>query len=1024
MDNLLENLNFSTLEKEIVKYWNDNNIYQKIQDKNKDKKLFRFTDGPPFVNSSSLHHGHLLVSFIKDSILRYHRMNGYNVLNKIGYDCHGLPIEMVVDKLLGLNNSNEIPIKDYNKKCKEMVGEYSGSWNKFFDRIGRWIDEKDQYKTMDYNFMKSTWWVFNELYKKDLVYMGSRILPYSIGCKTPLSNFEVAQNYLDVSCKSIMVKFKIKENTYLIAWTTTPWTLVANLALCVNNDIKYISARDINSGEIYITSENSLNKVFNVSKKCKEMPYKIIDNFLGSSLVDTKYEPIFDYFSNDNGNMFRVISDSYVNTESGTGIVHIAPAFGEEDFNVCVKNNIISAADVDNYCPIDDDAKYTNNIYDRCGKYIFDEETNIIAELKSNNKLVRIIEYMHSYPFCWRTNTPIIYRTMMSVFINVTKIKDDMIENNKKVNWIPSNIGSGRFHQWLNNIRDWSVSRNRVFGTPIPLWVSDDMTEIKCVSIDDLDNVTDLHREFVDDITFVSESGKTLKRVPFVFDCWFESGAVPYGQYGFPYDNKNIYDDVEYLSDFICEGLDQTRGWFYTLLTLSTALYNKPPFKNVICSGIILNEKGEKLSKKLNNFTPLDNIIEQYGSDSIRLYLLASPATQGGSFKFKDKDVEKYSKKLYQLVNCFKFLCNLDYKNVKEITSTDVTDKWILERLNMIIIEIKKEIESFDVKKIPQIILDFIEDLANWYIKFNRNRLKGKYGEDDKNKSIFTLKTVFLEMCKIFAPFIPFLSEIFYKILTDDASVHMCEYPLANKYDNHIIKSMSYTQKVCIMTRYLRDQTKTFSSVKKPISNLKIIGCHQDLLNSIKDNEKYFKDEINVLNIEYIFDTNHIKYIPKPNHKNIGQKFGKESNKIKQNIAKLDQNDLKNFIETKIINVCDNELNDDYLTVDMQMNILKNTDELFTVDGDLVVIINTEETELVKELFAYRTLLSIIQQTRKNNKMTIADKFEIIHDNDIIDKYFDKLKEELECDIIKYDNSYLNLIPCDGLDKIWLNIIN
>lgn len=1032
MQHFDRNFKFNQNELDILNFWKEHDVYGMLLEQNKEGAEFRFTDGPPFVNSDRLHHGHILVSDIKDSILRYFRMKGYNVLNKTGYDCHGLPIETEANKVLQISSTQEIEefgIENYNRTCKQLIEKFSGSWEKIYDRIGRWMDHKDEYKTMDNDFMKSVWWVFSELYKRNLVYSGSRIMPFSTGCNTPLSNFEASQNYKDIECRSIYVKFPLvsEPNIFFIVWTTTPWTLPSNLALCVNSTIDYVKVLNKKNNECYILSKKSLTSIFNVPKKCKpeNLPYTVLQEMKGCDLIGIEYTPMFDYFQ---PRKFRVCVDSYVDESSGTSIVHIAPAFGEEDYNVCIKNGIVDVEEVEFYCPVDDRGCYTDKVNDLQGKYVLDANNEIIETVRSKNRLVKEQKQMHNYPFCWRTDTPLIYKCTPCVFIKVTALKEDLIKNNEKINWIPENIGSGRFHQWLLNARDWCVSRNRYFGTPIPLWVSEDGTEYQCLTAPELEEITgkqfsDLHREHVDNITIPSKTGKgLLKRVPFVFDCWFESGAVPFGQYGYPYSNGNIYDHKEYLSDFICEGLDQTRGWFYTSLILSTALLNKPPFKNVICSGIVLSSTGVKMSKKYGNYSPLDDIIGKNGTDALRLYLLGSAAARGESFKFEDSDLEIITKKLYQLVNCFSFLVDelAQFQPDITIVGNNVMDQWITSRTSSLAKHIEEAVEQYEVRKVPVAILNYIEDLANWYLKFNRNRLKSKnICIDDRSAALSTLTNVFFTLSKVVAPFIPYLAETFYQKLLPlfqgyPISVHLNRYPDYSNLDEVVNRKVSYLQKVCNMVRYLREQTDNAKSVKVPINYLKVINNDTQCLEDIEQFESYLRDEINALNIKYVGENKMLEYVLKPNHKNIGQKFGKQSNSVKQLLSKLPFTLLRDFYEGKLQTLSielageDIHLDKEYVDVSVTLKTDSNKDkkELVLLDSNTVVVMNYEYTDMVKELHLYRSLITAIQKQRKNVRYgekqkklnqwnTITIYYECSQMDDIILKYQDELKNYL-----------------------------
>jgi isoleucyl-tRNA synthetase len=795
MDKLMsvEPINYSENELEHIKRWHESHLYKRLVKKNERGEKFAFMDGPPFVSSDSLHFGHLLVSTIKSSVLNFQQMHGKCVENKLGYDCHGLPVEMVVNKLLDVNSPKaieEMGIGTYNTACKKFIGDCAGSWRSVFDRMGRFLDYDNEYKTMDPNFMETCWWVFKELWTKGLVYEGYRVMPYSTSCCTALSNFE-ADNFKNIDDPAIWVKFALKDqhaivsrsdavierqsfekSTYFIVWTTTPWTLPCNLALCVNKELTYVKVLDKKSGETYILVESALTALY----KTESNVFDIISRMPGSELVGLEYLPMFDYFKAQRPS-YKILHGEFVVADTGSGIVHLAPGFGEDDFNVCIANNVVDITEVGEYCPIDECGKYTARIHDMVGIYVRDANDIIIKRLKGNATLVKRDTYRHSYPFCPRTDVPLIYRAVSSTFIKVTALKDDMLANNDKVKWTPENIGSGRFKQWLTNVKDWGVSRSRYFGTPIPVWKSADGDTICIGSIDELvrlsgAQICDLHREFIDNIVIVKD-GKEYHRVSDVFDCWFESGCVPLAQIHYPFENKTEFDlkvkERGYLSEFICEGLDQTRGWFYTLMVISTALFNVPAYDRVICSGIILGEDGVKLSKRHGNYVSASDVINKYSADSLRLYLLGSPATHAESFKFKVDDIDKMLRRPIQLFNGYRFFVEHTIKYAKDGNrfdinayrgSTELMDVWILSRVMTLLANVEENMINYMLCNIPRLLFDFMEELTNWYIKFNRLRLRGISGDlISQGQALSVLFQALNSFVLISAPFMPFMSE-------------------------------------------------------------------------------------------------------------------------------------------------------------------------------------------------------------------------------------------------------------------------
>lgn len=912
IEQLKEDNTYNKHENEILLFWEREEIYKKIVNKNKYGTKFDFIDGPPFCSSSNLHFGHILIGVIKSIILNYKQMHNYNCSNKLGYDVHGLPMETVINNKLNLYTKQEVEkfgIGNYNAECKEMVKICSNAWTPIYNKIGRWADFTNVYKTMDVKFMESVWNVFKQLWDKNLIYKSCKIMPYCTKCTTSLSNFEISSSYKDISENSIYVKFKIKEhqNTYFIAWTTTPWTLPSHISLCLNPNSVYIKFYDNNTNEYYITSKHFMTDKMN-----------IIEEKNGNEYLNVEYIPPYDFFNRT----YKMTTDEFVDPQNETGIVHLAPLFGEDDFSVCLKKNIINYSDISDIISVDDNGCFTEIITNFKGKYIFDANKEIILDLKKNNRIYKVKNYTHSYPHCPRSDNPLIYRAIDCYFLNVTKIKEDLIRNNKKVTWIPKNIGENRFYNWLCDAKDWNISRQRYFGTPIPVWISDDESEIECIgSIEELitkanlkEKPTDIHREYVDNI-IIKKNGKILKRVTTILDCWFESGSVPYAQHHYPFENnENLMLNNEHLSDFVVEGLDQCRGWFYTMMVLSTALFNKPAFKNVICTGLILAKDGKKISKKLGNYDDPMDIINKYGADSVRLYLLNSVAVKAESFIFNNEDVEKIKHKLIQYYNVVKYflehlICFQQKNNNLDInlyhSSKNIMDIWIISRLETLLNAVESYMDLFLLDKVIPKLLIFIDELANWYVRFNRERISN----GDKY-SLSTLFFVIYNFTLIMSPFVPFITEMIFQHIktlsnTENISVHLCLYPDKNIINNNdkIERKMNVLQIIINSVRNLRSIGKI--SAKIPLKKVLIICKNKYILDDINSIDEYIYDEINCLQIDYethINDeiNNDILYKIQPNVKILGKKFKTNMKNIIKHLETLDQFTLKKFHNNEI----------------------------------------------------------------------------------------------------------------------------
>ena len=988
-----ESFSFVDTEHSILDFWKENEIFKKSLDQTKDKAPYIFYDGPPFATGLP-HHGHLVGGILKDAVPRYWTMKGRYVERRFGWDCHGLPIEHEIDKKLGMSTQDAVKkmgVAGYNQECRGIVSRYTKEWEKTVNRIGRWVDFENDYKTMDTDFMESVWWVFKELWDKDLIYQGTRVVPFSTALGTVLSNFEAGQNYQDVQDPAITVLFEglekeEGEKVYFAAWTTTPWTLPSNLGLCVGADIDYVLLEDEDLGKkIYMAKA----LVQNYQKKRK---LKIIKELKGSELKSKKYHPLFDYFSEmASEGAFQVHSDDYVTTDSGTGIVHIAPGFGEDD------NRVMKEAGLGELmvCPVDDAGKYTEKITHHAGEYVKDADKGIIKRLKESGQLYEQSVYVHPYPFCYRSDTPLIYKAIPSWYVRVEKIKEKLLESNKNINWVPGHIKDGRFGKWLEGARDWSISRNRVWGTPLPVWYNKEEDKFICVgSIEELKNycgetLDDLHREFVDPIEFTVEGEKgSYKRITEVLDCWFESGSMPYAQLHYPFENKEMFEQG-FPAEFIAEGLDQTRGWFYTLTILATALFEKPAFKNVIVNGIVMAEDGKKMSKRLKNYTAPDELMETYGADSMRLYLINSGLVRAEEMRFADTGVKDMVRRaLLPWYNSFKFFmtyAELDGWREKDHSqiSDNITDNWIVSNLQTLKRNIAKEMEAYRLYNVVPALFTFIEDLTNWYIRLNRTRFWGDGLSKDKCAAYTTLYTCIREVSLAMAPFAPFLSEHIYQELlkftdkdTVPLSAHLCEYPVSQE---DLIKpileeAVNRMQQIILLGRQKRTEEKI--KVKTPLSRLTIIHKDRELLNEIKKLEEYIQSELNIKTLEY--DCDEEKYInlyAKPNLPVLGKRLGKQMGKFMGLIKKVSNEELLDLEQKgEIILGGETFTPTDFLIFrEAKPGTQALSNRFISIDLDCEL---TEE--LVVEGLA-RECVNRIQKTRKDLNFNVDDRIRVFY---------------------------------------------
>jgi isoleucyl-tRNA synthetase len=994
-------VNFPKLEESTLAFWDQNKIFEKSMNEKADALPFSFYDGPPFATGLP-HYGHLLAGTLKDIVPRYWTMKGYRVKRRFGWDCHGVPVEFEINKALNLNSRQDIieyGVDKYNAACRGIVDRYSNEWKKTVRRIGRWVDMDNAYFTMQPEFMQSVWWVFQTLFKKGLIYEGLKVVPYSTGISTVLSNMEANLDYREVQDPAVTVTFpltkesaktaNVPEGTAVLAWTTTPWTLPSNLALAVGKEIEYVWVKEKSSGANYIMAEARL---FSFSKKPHE-DFEILNAFKGIALVGLEYEPILPYFANKRAEgAFKIIESDHVTTDSGTGIVHMAPAYGEEDFFAC------KAAGVPVVNPVDDDGMFTKDVPDFQGRRVKDADKDIILKLKSLGRLYKQDTIVHSYPFCYRSGTPLIYRAVSSWYVAVEKIKNEIVAANKTTHWVPENLRDGRFGNWLDNSRDWAVSRSRFWGTPLPIWKNKE-GEIICIgSREELEklsgqSVPDLHKEFVDKIEIKSPTGKSnLKRIDEVLDCWFESGSMPYAQWGYPHGKFNDEFEKSFPADFIAEGLDQTRGWFYTLMVIGTALFGKSPFKNVIVNGMILAEDGKKMSKSLRNYPDPEKLLNDHGADAVRLYMIDSPAVKAEELRFSDKGVREIVRRiLLRWWNSYSFFTS--YASIDEFKprgdyakSSNLLDQWILSRLHSLIKKTNEEMAAYRLYTVVPELLDFIESLTNTYIRFNRQHFwksgKGKEMSEDKRFAYETLFHTLTTLSKIMAPFAPFLSEEIYKNLSKaipggsgKESVHLEAFPESEErfIKPELEKAVARMDTLVALGRNLREKVKI--KAKIPLLSMKIIYRDANALKELEKLETYFQDELNIRKFEYITkEEDYVQVSAKANFPVLGKRVGAKMKAIAAKIAGLSLTDISVLEAGQTILIDGEEIT--ISDVEIRRSSLGDKPNLLAHQQVSIEVDTTLTDEQILEGLS-REVMRKVQQARKNADLRLDAKINL-----------------------------------------------
>ena len=1032
------NLNFVEREKEVGKFWKDNDIFKKSMENRKEGETYTFYDGPPTANGKP-HIGHVLTRVIKDMIPRYRTMKGYMVPRKAGWDTHGLPVELEVEKLLGLDGKEQIEeygLDPFIKKCKESVWKYKGMWEDFSGTVGFWADMDNPYVTYDDNFIESEWWALKQIWNKKLLYKGFKIVPYCPRCGTPLSSHEVAQGYKAVKERSAVVRFKVVgEDAYFLAWTTTPWTLPSNVALCVNPDETYCKVKAAD-GYVYYMAEALLDKVLGglAEKKGVEgKDYEVLETYKGKDLEYKEYEPLYkcagDAAKKQNKKAHFVTCDTYVTMSDGTGIVHIAPAFGEDDAKVGRNYDLPFVQFVDGKGDLTEETPYA-------GLFVKKADPEVLKDLDAEGKLFDAPKFEHDYPFCWRCDTPLIYYARESWFIKMTAVKDDLVRNNNTVNWIPESIGKGRFGDWLENIQDWGVSRNRYWGTPLNIWECECGCQHAIGSRDELEKMSgnpkaqtvELHRPYIDEITIkCPKCGKDMHRVPEVIDCWFDSGAMPFAQHHYPFENKDLFEQ-QFPAQFISEAVDQTRGWFYSLMAESTLLFNKAPYENVIVLGHVQDENGQKMSKSKGNAVDPFDALQTHGADAIRWYFYTNSAPWLPN-RFHDKAVTEGQRKFMgTLWNTYAFYvlyANIDEFNPMNYTldydKLSVMDKWLLSKLNSTVKAVDDNLDKYRIPEAARALDEFVDEMSNWYVRRSRERFWAKGMEQDKINAYMTLYTALVTICKAAAPMIPFMTEDIYQNLVrsidKDAkeSIHLCDFPVVNEkhIDKKLEEDMEDLLEVVVMGRACRNASNIKN--RQPIGKM-YVKADFNLSEFYTD---IIADELNVKNVEFTDDVRAFSsYSFKPQLKTVGPKFGKQLGEIRQALSALDGNAAMDEVNANGSLKLDLPSGEVVLEKDdLLIDIAQTEGYVSQSDNKITVVLDTNLTpELLEEGFV-REIISKIQTMRKEAGFEVMDKITIYaKGNDKVADIMTKNKDGIISEVMATD---LVIGSVEGYEKEW-----
>ena len=1011
-------MNFVEREKEVEKFWEDNQIFQKSMEEREGSPMYTFYDGPPTANGKP-HIGHVLTRVIKDMIPRYRTMKGYEVPRKAGWDTHGLPVELEVEKMLGLDGKDQIEkygLEPFINKCKESVWKYKGMWEDFSSTVGFWADMEKPYVTYDNNFIESEWWALKTIWDKGLLYKGFKIVPYCPRCGTPLSAQEVAQGYKDVKERSAVVRFKVKdEDAYILAWTTTPWTLPSNLALCVNPKEDYVKVKAAD-GYTYYMAEALLDTVLGRLAEEGQAAYEVLERYKGKDLEYKEYEPLYqcaaDAAEKQRKKAFFVTCDEYVTLTDGTGVVHIAPAFGEDDANVGRNYDLPFVQLVTEKGEMADSTPFA-------GLFVKKADPEVLKDLDAKGLLFDAPKFEHSYPHCWRCDTPLIYYARESWFIKMTAVKDDLIANNNTINWIPESIGKGRFGDWLENVQDWGISRNRYWGTPLNIWQCECGHMHSIGSIEELKSMSDncpddieLHRPYIDDVTIkCPKCGKEMHRVPEVIDCWFDSGSMPFAQHHYPFENKEIFEK-QFPAQFISEAVDQTRGWFYSLLAISTLLFNKAPYQNVIVLGHVQDENGQKMSKSKGNAVDPFDALQQYGADAIRWYFYVNSAPWLPN-RFHGKAVmegqRKFMGTLWNTYAFFVLYANIDEfdasKYTLEYDKLSVMDKWLLSKLNTLIKTVDDNLANYKIPESARALQDFVDDMSNWYVRRSRERFWAKGMEQDKINAYMTLYTALVTVSKVAAPMIPFMTEQIYQNLvrsvdqTAPESIHLCDYPVVNEdyIDTELEANMENVLKLVVMGRACRNTSNIKN--RQPIGQM-FVKAEFTLPEFYQE---IVADELNVKNVKFTDDVRDFtSYSFKPQLKTVGPKYGKMLGGIKKALDTIDGNaamDELNASGSLKLDVDGQEIT--LFKEDLLIDTAQIEGYVSENDNGITVVLDTNLTEELLEEGFVREIISKIQTMRKEAGFEVMDKIRVTYTgSEKAESIFAKYAESISSEVL------------------------